>query len=125
MKKTSKKTAAKTARKNTAKRATKKSAEVIETSVPVAEVAAETEQAPKAKRGLDYSDATKAGVARKAIEAGLSNAEVLEALKAAFPEGDWEKHSYYPAWYRAQLVMKGAITKEWAAEHSADKRQTA
>lgn len=28
-----------------------------------------------------------------------------------------EHHSYYPAWYRAHLVMKGVITKEFAAKH--------
>jgi hypothetical protein len=67
---------------------------------------------------LSATDDTKAGLARRLILAGETNAAVLEALKAGFPEGDWVKHSYYPSWYRAQLVMARVITPEWAKAHS-------
>lgn len=71
-----------------------------------------------AKLNLDTSKATKAGVARAAILAGRSNEETLSALKKAFPSFPHVKHSYYPRWYRAQLVMKGVITATFAAAHS-------
>ncbi len=57
-----------------------------------------------------------AGHAYELIQAGKTNAEVLAALKTKYHLP--EKHSYYPGWYRAKLVMTGAITREWAAKHS-------
>lgn len=146
--KTTTKTASKTSTKHDSKaaKASKKTSEtkpvdaaklagVAARAAVKAVVAAETkraaekaEQKPEAKpvdgviqvgeTRLDASKETKAGVARTAILAGSSNAEVLEKLAKAFPKDDWTKHSYYPSWYRAQLVMKGVITAEWAAEHS-------
>lgn len=59
--------------------------------------------------------ATRSGLAYAMIQKGATNAEVWEALRAAFNMP--ETHSYYPSWYRARLVMDGVITKAFAAEH--------
>lgn len=77
-----------------------------------------TAAARAARMNLDLSTATLAGVARRAIIAGRSNAEVLSTLKEARPSFPHRKHSHYARWYRAQLVMLGVISKSFAASHS-------
>jgi hypothetical protein len=67
---------------------------------------------------LSATKETRAGLARRMIVAGASNAKVLSALAKAFPQNDWEKHSYYPSWYRAQLVSLGVISSVWAHAHA-------
>lgn len=72
----------------------------------------------KAANEISLDKTTLAGVARKAILSGRTNAEVIEALHKAFPKFPHRKHAYYATWYRAQLVMKGIITRAWARAHS-------
>ncbi len=72
----------------------------------------------KAAEQISLDPTTFAGVARRAILAGRTNAEVVELLKKKFPKFPHRKHAYYATWYRAQLVMKGIITRAWARTHS-------
>lgn len=86
-------------------------------TAPASEPAAQP--AGFAKKVSKRSGAAAGGMADRARElilAGKTNAEVREVLTKDF--GLPEKHAYYPSWYRAQLVMQGQITKEWAREHS-------
>lgn len=92
---------------------------------PAAPVAANepTKPAPKpaAKKEPLANGRGMAARARALILEGKSNAEVRAVLVAEFKLP--EEHAYYPSWYRAQLVMKGLITKEWAREHSGSGRK--
>lgn len=72
----------------------------------------------KAAEQVSLDPTTFAGVARRAVLSGKSNAEVIETLKKHFPKFPHRKHAYYATWYRAQLVMKGIISRAWAREHS-------
>ncbi len=67
---------------------------------------------------LSVDDSTYAGTARRVIICGGSNEEALSELKARHPEFPNRKHSYYARWYRAQLVMLGVISADFAAEFS-------
>lgn len=82
-----------------------------------------TKKAAPAPRRSGAPRVSMASTAYELIEDGKSNAEVLAALKKAFPgklpaDGS---HDYYPSWYRSHLVQQGKITKEFAAEHSGER----
>jgi hypothetical protein len=89
------------------KKTTEKKAAPKKSTKPAAKAAPKKPSAPRDSM---------AGHAYELIKAGKTNAEVLTALTAKYKLP--AKHSYYPSWYRAKLVMTEVITKDFAAKHS-------